>query len=370
MKDSKPFISVVIPTYNRENTIKDSLKSLKEVDYPDESYEIIVSDDGSTDRTVELAREFEDVKIVESENTGPAGARNRGVNEASQESDIVLFIDGDSRADTDLLKEHAEMYETNNEKIIVSGAVELLEEEQNYQSKILDLSNFFPKKGGEEDSLNWAQTNNLSFPINIFDKIKFDEDFKRAAGEDQNMCIRSRELGYRIIQNDDAKVYHPPDKTIWAGISRSYKYGEGNSPLVEKHSDISIISPRIIGRFIVYFATFFFIGSALFGRISLLEMGLKIATIIGVGSFFFFKEALYDFEAYNQGFIFLLILSITRYFLMEALILGKIVEDIKKLRPTILREIEVEEMLNFPNGLYYNRFLGDFIAVLIAIFLI
>src|SRR3989337_3829514 len=56
-----PKISLVIPAYNEEMTIGDCIKSLLSIDYPD--YEIIVVDDGSTDRTLEEARKFEGLSV-------------------------------------------------------------------------------------------------------------------------------------------------------------------------------------------------------------------------------------------------------------------------------------------------------------------
>ena len=62
--DSFPLISLIVPAFNEEITIRKSIQSLIELDYP--NYEIIVIDDGSTDKTLEEAKKFEvtGVKVI------------------------------------------------------------------------------------------------------------------------------------------------------------------------------------------------------------------------------------------------------------------------------------------------------------------
>ena len=84
--------SVIVPIFNGGKTIKDCLGSLVSQSF-NESFEIIVVDDGSTDNTVEIVEQFSGVKIVQQQNAGPAAARNNGARNASGE--IVAFIDAE-----------------------------------------------------------------------------------------------------------------------------------------------------------------------------------------------------------------------------------------------------------------------------------
>jgi len=74
--------SIVIPTYNRKDTLRRCLAAATSQDYPD--YEVIVVDDASTDGTDEMVRrEFPQVRYIRQEpNRGPAAARNRGIEAA------------------------------------------------------------------------------------------------------------------------------------------------------------------------------------------------------------------------------------------------------------------------------------------------
>jgi glycosyltransferase involved in cell wall biosynthesis len=92
-----PSISIVIPTYNSEKFLPLCLQSINEQDYPKDKLEIIVVDGGSTDRTIDIAREFGVTKILHNPlRTGEAG-KALGVKAAKNE--IIAFIDSDNILD-------------------------------------------------------------------------------------------------------------------------------------------------------------------------------------------------------------------------------------------------------------------------------
>src|SRR6267143_3442875 len=91
---AKPFVSVLIDTYNHERFIEDAIVSVLEQDFPASDREILVVDDGSTDRTPDIIRKFEpQVRLMRKENGGQASAFNLGIPQAQGE--IVAFLDGD-----------------------------------------------------------------------------------------------------------------------------------------------------------------------------------------------------------------------------------------------------------------------------------
>jgi len=91
--DSAPSVSVVIAAYNEQRHIRTLLDSLHEQTHP--PLEVIVADDGSTDRTAELA-EAAGARVLRLRHRGPALARNAGAEAATGE--ILVFMDGDMRA--------------------------------------------------------------------------------------------------------------------------------------------------------------------------------------------------------------------------------------------------------------------------------
>ena len=91
-----PFVSVIVPAYNEEPVIKSTIISLLASDY--ENYEIVVVDDGSTDKTSEVVRECfakeKRVRLFSEGNAGKAAALNTGLRHANGE--IVIALDADT----------------------------------------------------------------------------------------------------------------------------------------------------------------------------------------------------------------------------------------------------------------------------------
>ena len=84
-------IAVIVPAFNEERGIADVLKSILDANLPDE---IIVVSDGSTDRTVDIAKTFDSIKVIDKQiNQGKASAMQAGIN--STNAEIILFIDAD-----------------------------------------------------------------------------------------------------------------------------------------------------------------------------------------------------------------------------------------------------------------------------------
>jgi len=89
-----PFVTVLVDTYNHERFIEEALVSVVEQDFRASEMEILVVDDGSTDRTPDIVRKFAPrVRLLRKQNGGQASAFNFGIPEARGE--IVAFLDGD-----------------------------------------------------------------------------------------------------------------------------------------------------------------------------------------------------------------------------------------------------------------------------------
>jgi hypothetical protein len=91
---SRLFVSVLVDTYNHEEFIEQALRSVQEQDFPAEDREILVVDDGSTDRTPEILRRFgSGIRVLRKTNGGQASAFNVGIPECRGE--VIAFLDGD-----------------------------------------------------------------------------------------------------------------------------------------------------------------------------------------------------------------------------------------------------------------------------------
>src|SRR2546426_8455504 len=90
-------VSIILPVRDGERWIEAKLRSLLELDYPRQLMEILIVSDGSGDRTAELARRFEGVRLIEIPRSGKAAALNVGLKQASGE--ILFFTDVRQRLD-------------------------------------------------------------------------------------------------------------------------------------------------------------------------------------------------------------------------------------------------------------------------------
>ncbi|MEK6928612.1 MAG: glycosyltransferase [Nanoarchaeota archaeon] len=100
-------VSIIIPAYNEEKSIARTINSALQLDYPKNKLEIIVVDDGSKDKTYEIARRFmlkkySKVLVFTKPNGGKGSALNLGIKHAS--GDIIVSMDADSFVQTDALK--------------------------------------------------------------------------------------------------------------------------------------------------------------------------------------------------------------------------------------------------------------------------
>lgn len=103
----KPLVSVIIPCYNREKYISEAIDSALVQSYP--NIEIIVVDDGSTDKSVEVIKKYkESVILIEQKNKGPSAARNVGIQNSRGE--LLIFLDSDDYISCDLISDHIQAF--------------------------------------------------------------------------------------------------------------------------------------------------------------------------------------------------------------------------------------------------------------------
>lgn len=105
-------ISVVIPLYNKEPIIEKSLFSVLSQDYDD--YEVVIVNDGSTDRSAEIVKGIDDshVRLIEQENGGPSKARNTGV--LNSKGEWIVFLDADDEFMPGALKYYVSLIQSHS----------------------------------------------------------------------------------------------------------------------------------------------------------------------------------------------------------------------------------------------------------------
>src|SRR5947208_1904062 len=114
----KPLVSIVITAYNAEETIAYTLESAIAQTWPRK--EIIVVDDGSTDRTAEVVRRFRDVKLESIENRGQSGAQNHAFR--LSQGDYIQYLDADDLLAPDKIERQlAALREFDSKRLLISS---------------------------------------------------------------------------------------------------------------------------------------------------------------------------------------------------------------------------------------------------------
>ena len=196
--------SVVIPAYNAARHIALCLGALTKQTIPVESFEVIVVDDGSTDQTAEITKQFP-VRYIYQENQGPASARNRGA--AASKGNILLFTDSDCIPTQNWIEEMLAPFQ--QEKIMaVKGAYRTEQREIVARFAQIEFEERFTllEKAGKTDMVD---TYSAGFRMHIFRELNgFDTRFPVANNEDTELSYRMAALQLAMIFTPKAIVYH------------------------------------------------------------------------------------------------------------------------------------------------------------------
>lgn len=254
MENNNLGISIVIPSKGRVKLLGELLESvfITRQKYMGKSEVIIVDDSNEKDAGAikDLCGKYDSQMVYFSPSV--AGKRNYGALKARYE--IVLFLDSDCRASSNLLNEHVKLY-TNEKTGAVLGLLEFVGEDTWFW-KIVGNSQFvtpfyLPRWA---EKVSWGPTANFSVRKSIFTEIKgFDEGFpNKPGGEDVDLGLRIVKHGYTIACTAAGLVYH--SKQTWIPVKDMFKrlwnYGSADYFLIKKHPDYTINAlPR---RILIY----------------------------------------------------------------------------------------------------------------------
>lgn len=195
-----PKISVIIPLYNKENTIKNTIESVLNQTFTD--YEIIVVNDGSTDKSLDIVKGFNDsrIRIIDKDNEGVSKTRNRGIKEAK--GVYLCFLDADDILENKAFESFMKLYSQYGNIDILSG--NYFEVEHGIESPICKIE----KEGllHNPDKNLWLKNWNMrlgSFLVSkhcCCDSVLFPENM--CMGEDVYFVLKLME-SYRICYTNN-----------------------------------------------------------------------------------------------------------------------------------------------------------------------
>jgi GT2 family glycosyltransferase/SAM-dependent methyltransferase len=236
-----PRISVILPTFNRKQALQECLAALEEQSLNPDQFEVIVVDDGSTDGTGDLVRQFKPKFVLEyirQANSGAGAARRKGVQRARGQ--YVLLMNDDTLAHPRMLAEHLRAHGHGDSKLVVLGSIH------------------YPKNASHRALTQYLATRGFMFPQYAMRDGHDYECARLTAGnasvargvllaagsfEPKLRVAEDLELGLRLDQRGLRLLYHPAaqasqqrlDVTVSSLVQRARTYGPAYLWLLRKY---------------------------------------------------------------------------------------------------------------------------------------
>jgi biofilm PGA synthesis N-glycosyltransferase PgaC len=209
-----PFVSMIVPAFNEEKGISETIHSLLNIDYPKNKFEIIVVDDGSKDNTYQIAKKFasSSIKVFTKKNGGKGSALNYGIKHARGE--IVFTMDADSIIMPNAVKDQVARFAVNERVMCVSPVVAVYKPKgilQRIQQIEYMLGVFIREAFASYNAIHITPGAFSAYRKSFFEKYGgFDE---KNITEDLEMALRIQYRDYLIENSNESVVYtHAPNK--------------------------------------------------------------------------------------------------------------------------------------------------------------
>ncbi len=254
-------VSFLVPAYNEEGSLENTIRALIEVDYPKDKKEIIIINDGSKDNTLKIARrlekEFKEVKVLDKNNSGKANSLNEALKIAKGE--LIAVVDADSYPRKDALKNMVGHFEDKNVTAVTSRVLVKNKDNLLCRFQVMDYSIIAWTRKLLDFVDSVYVTNG---PLSIYRK----DIAKKIGGFDPNNLTEDIEItwhmlseGYNTRMSYNAIVYTtvPEDLNTW--IKQRVRWNLGGLQTVQKYWR-SMFKRGAFGYFVVpYVAASFFL---------------------------------------------------------------------------------------------------------------
>jgi cellulose synthase/poly-beta-1,6-N-acetylglucosamine synthase-like glycosyltransferase len=324
-----PSVSVIVPVWNEELTLKKTVESLLGLDYPKDKLEVIVVNDGSTDTTPAVMESFKNhpqVQLLHKENGGKYTALNLAL--AHAKNDLIGCLDADSFVSKDALL-HMIPYFDNPETMAVTPAMktihshEIIARIQSTEYLIGEMTRkIFSRLGGIYVTPG---------PFSIYRKKVFSMIGEFTSGfntEDMEMAMRMQSNRMKIDNAHEAVVFTTPPRSLYplyrqrvrwvTGFLKNTLFSYSHLIFRRKYGNLGMLTLpfSLISVFIAIYFTMLFL---YYSVVALYEKLLKIS-VVGVE----FGVPRFDWYALDFGFEHLIIyflVSVTIYFIYQGTML-------------------------------------------------
>jgi glycosyltransferase involved in cell wall biosynthesis len=232
---SPVLLSVVIPTFNRKDSLQKTLDGLARQALPADQYEVVVVSDGSTDGTDALLRQYAEaapyvLRSIAQPNGGPARARNNGIETARGE--VVVFLDDDVEPAPEFLAVHAARHANQNDTVVIGPmlpdpALRWQEPAWIAWEHAMLEKQYTAWRTGEWDGCgpHHFYSGNASVRREHLVAVGgFDEQFPRQ--EDVELAVRlQKQRGVQFVYAPEARGTHRPQRRFESWLAVPFAYG-------------------------------------------------------------------------------------------------------------------------------------------------
>lgn len=209
-----PPVSIVVAVYNMQDTIGKCIESLLEADYPEK--EIIIVNDGSTDRTEEIVKQYL-VTLINQKKQGASAARNNGLKNAKNE--IVAYTDSDCEVSRDWARNIVKHFEDPSVGAVTGKTIFRTDTTCTSYVRSLDIEE---RNARRKKYTSLANGPNSAFRRSLLSGIGgFNPRWYHA--EDTEVSYRVWEEGYKIVYEPNAVVYHVPENDWKDFLRKRYR---------------------------------------------------------------------------------------------------------------------------------------------------
>jgi len=244
-----PIVSVIIPAFNAAGTLRKCLKALLEQSVPPNQLEIIVVDDGSSDATADILREFPAVRSFSQRNQGPSVARNLGISKARGR--FLAFTDSDCVPDPAWI-ERLLSHMSREEVISVGGSQGCPEDASCMMRTIHEILSLMGFAGGYTKSRRGVFVTKHNPSCNVLFRREVIEAIGgyrpgMYPGEDVDLDFRARQAfpSHQMLYDSSARVDHYRPETYggWWRMMRSYGVSNAHNMLLHGVFRVTIAAP-------------------------------------------------------------------------------------------------------------------------------
>ncbi len=251
-----PSISFLVPAYNEESSIEETVKAIINIDYPKNKKEIILINDGSKDKTLQIAKKLEKkykiIKVLDKANSGKANSLNEGLKLVKNE--LIAVVDADSYPKQDALLNMIGHFEDKNVAAVTSRV--LVKNKNNWlgKSQVLDYS-IIAWTRKLLDFVNSVYVTNGPLSIYRMSVVKELGGFDpKNLTEDIEITWNILSKGYNTRMSYNAIVYTNVPEKLKTWINQRVRWNLGGIQTLQKYYKV-MFKKGAFGYFVIPYVT-------------------------------------------------------------------------------------------------------------------